>query len=79
MLLYTIPPKEEIQLEWMKLTGALLATYVGVDKMEYTSVCVHNRNTLSKENCYPDLKPAYFQFQITEMMSDRPVHYESET
>jgi hypothetical protein len=53
-----------MRLGWITSLGALLASYSDVFGRHYTSVCVGNRNTISKGNRYPELEPKWFQYQL---------------
>lgn len=52
------------RLQWVKLHGALLATYTDICGREYTSICVHNKHTITEGNSFPNLEPRKFGYQI---------------
>ena len=63
-LIASLSPGEEVEMEWVEIFGALFATYSDAFGAEYTSECVGNRNSVSEENRYPDIRPDLFQYQL---------------
>lgn len=41
-----------VRLEWVRSKLALIATYIDIDKHEYTTICENNLNSMSKKNKY---------------------------
>jgi len=54
------------RLDWVRLRGAFLATYKDIYGREYTSICVHNKHTITEGNSYRDLEPKKFGYQLDD-------------